>query len=336
MGTQPGDLGAAALWYVAPGKVELRSAQVPARAPGEVLVRALWSGVSRGTERLVSQGQVPEGEWARMRCLRQEGDFPFPVKYGYSLVGRVEAGSDDLAGRAIFALNPHQTLAVLSGQDVLPLPDGLPPRRAVLAANMETALNAMWDAEVGPGDRVAVVGGGVVGCLVAYLAARIPGCAVTLVDVNPDREKQAQALGAGFAVPSAAPRDCDVVFHTSASEAGFATALSCAGLEATLCEMSWYGDRRISVGLGEAFHSRRIRLISSQVSMLPAVRRARWTHRRRLALALTLLTDDRLDVLLTHEIAFDDLPRSLPALFTDPSVLAIIVHYPESQEKNAS
>ena len=265
-----------------------------------------------------------------MRCPRQEGAFPFPVKYGYSFVGRVESGAPDWVGRTVFALFPHQTLAVLPTAELQLLPDGLPPRRAVLTANMETALNAVWDAEIGPGDRVAVVGAGVVGCLVAAIAGRIPGCELTLVDINPDRAAAAAALGVGFALPEGAPRDVDVVFHTSATEQGLATALALGGPEATVCEMSWYGNRRVSVGLGEAFHSRRLRLISSQVSKLPAARRARWDYRRRLALVVSLLADDRLDALINTEVAFVDLPDALPAIFRDPAGMAIAVHYPSA------
>ncbi len=323
-----------ALWYSAPEQIEIRPTELAMPGAGEVLVRTLWSGVSRGTERLVSRGEVPEAEWDRMRCPAQEGSFPFPVKYGYSLVGQIESGSDQLRGRVVFALHPHQTKAVLREETVILLPDAMPPRRAVLAANMETALNGLWDSGAGPGDRVVVVGGGVIGCLLAYLAGRLPGAEVTLVDSNPARHAQASQLGVKFADPQAAPQDADIVFHASASEAGLATALSCAGLEAVVCELSWYGSRPVKAALGGAFHSQRLKLISSQVSLLPADRRARWTHRRRLALALELLQDARLDVLLATEIEFDEAPRALPALFDDPTVLGIVIHHSDKGQRS--
>ncbi|HML14670.1 MAG TPA: dehydrogenase, partial [Xanthobacteraceae bacterium] len=211
---------AEALWYVAPGRAELRREPVPAPRPGEVLVRALHGAVSRGTERLVSMGRVPPSEYARMRGPNMGGDFPFPVKYGYATVGRVEAGPERFAGRTVFALHPHQTGFVLPADAVTLVPDGVPPRRAVLAANMETALNATWDAAPGPSGRVAVVGAGVVGALVAWLCGRVPKTQVTLVDRLPSRAALAERLGVGFALPADAPGDCAFVFHTSASAAG--------------------------------------------------------------------------------------------------------------------
>lgn len=318
---------ARALWYVRPGVVELRPVQLGMPQPGEARVRMLFSGVSRGTERLVAAGLVPATEHDRMRAPLQDGDFPFPVKYGYCAVGTVEDGPQELVGSTVFCLHPHQDRFAAPVAMLAPVPDIVPARRATLAANMETALNAHWDAATGPGDRIAVVGGGIVGLLVAYLAARLPGAEVTLVDVDLGRTELAKALGAGFALPSAAPRDCDIVFHTSANPAGLATALACAGMEGTIVELSWYGDKDVAVPLGAAFHSRRLRLISSQVGQVAASRRPRWTYRRRLEKALALLADPVLDRLVTHEIAFADAPQLLPGLLTDMSALAPVIAY---------
>jgi threonine dehydrogenase-like Zn-dependent dehydrogenase len=277
-------------------------------------VRALYSGVSRGTESLVFAGRVPASEYGRMRAPFQEGDFPGPVKYGYSSVGLVERGPADLAGRTVFCLFPHQTRYVVPATALHALPDGVPPARAVLAANLETALNGLWDAGLRPGDRVAVIGAGVVGCLVAWLAAAVPGCEVELIDVAPGRAAIAAALGLSFAEPGQATPEADCVIHASGTSAGLATALRLAGTEATIVEMSWFGDRDVTLPLGGAFHARRLTLRASQVGSLPPVQRPRWTHRRRLALALSLLTDGRLDALVSAESAFADLPATLPAL----------------------
>lgn len=297
-------------------------------------MRALWSGVSRGTERLVLEGRIPAEERERMRCPRQEGDFPFPVKYGYAAVGRVEEGPAPLLGRVVFALAPHQDLAVLPAAAVVPLPAGLPPRRAVLAANLETALNAVWDAGVAPADRVVVVGAGAVGLLTAFLAAAVPGTAVTVIDPDPRRVAAAAALGLDARRDAGAVSEADVVFHASATAAGLATAITAAGFEAVVVEMSWYGAGEVAVGLGGAFHSRRLRLVSSQVGSLPAGRRARWTHRRRLEAALALLADPRfagLDALIDTEVAFEDLPERLPGLLAPGAPgLAIAVRYPDA------
>jgi threonine dehydrogenase-like Zn-dependent dehydrogenase len=318
---------ARALWYAKPGTVELRPVTLPMLAPGEARVRMLFSGVSRGTERLILNGLVPASEHERMRAPMQQGAFPFPVKYGYCAVGVVDDGPEALMGRTVFCLHPHQDSFVAPVAMLVPVPETVPARRATLAANMETALNAHWDAATGPGDRIVVVGAGIVGLLVAHLAARLPGSEVTLVDVNAGRRELAEALGCRFALPDAAPQEADAVFHASAHPAGLATALKCAGMEAAVVELSWYGDKPVDVPLGDAFHSRRLRLISSQVGQVSPSRRPRWSYRRRIEAALSMLGTPALDALVTAEIAFTDAPKELPALLADTSALAPVIRY---------
>lgn len=310
---------AAAFWVAAPGRGEIRTETLAAPAAGEVLVRSLYSGISRGTESLVFQGRVPASEQARMRAPFQAGEFPAPVKYGYASVGAVEQGPAEFVGRHVFCLHPPQTRYVVPAGAVHPLPPGLPPARAVLAANVETAVNGAWDADLRAGDRVRVIGAGVVGCVVAWLAARTPGCDVELVDLQPARAGVAAALGLRFATPDAASGEADVVIHASGAPEGLALALRLAAFEATIVEMSWFGDRQVSLPLGEAFHSRRLRLRSSQVGQVATAQRARWDHARRLGLALRLLADaPELDVLLTGEDAFEALPAVMARLATAP------------------
>lgn len=321
---------ARAFWTVASGRGEIREEPLPAPGTGDVLVRSLYSGISRGSEALVFHGRVPASEYERMRAPFQHGDFPAPVKYGYCAVGVVEAGPQDLLGRKVFCLHPHQDRFVVPADAVVPLPDGVPAGRAVLAANLETAVNGLWDARIGPGDRVAVVGAGAVGALVAWLAGRIPGTKVALIDVLPQRVRLAADLGVAFSLPEQAAAERDVVIHASGSEAGLATALGLAGNQARVVEMSWYGERRPAVPLGKAFHSRRLSLIGSQVGQLPPERQPRWSHRRRLALALELLADPALDQLISGASSFDSLPEDLPALLKDPGdVLCHRVDYGE-------
>jgi threonine dehydrogenase-like Zn-dependent dehydrogenase len=317
---------ARALWIQALGEAALREEDVAAR-PGQVVVETRFSGISRGTEALVWRGGVPKAERARMRAPLQAGSFPFPVKYGYAAVGRVAEGPPELVGRDVFVLHPHQDRFAAPAEMAVPLPRGVPPGRAVLAANMETALNVVWDAGALPADKIAVVGAGVVGALVGWLCSRLPAAEVTLVDVDRERAAVAAALGCGFALPEAAPTDCDLVVHASATGAGLATALAAAGLEATVVEASWYGDRPPTVGLGGAFHSRRLRLVSSQVGLVPTGRRARWTNRRRLEAALGLLADPALDVLIDGETAFADLPARYGAILDRPGTLCHRVYY---------
>jgi hypothetical protein len=322
-----------ALWYVGPGRTELRDEAVAAPEAGEVQVRALFGAISRGTERLVHAGRVPASEHDRMRAPFMGGAFPFPVKYGYATVGRVEAGPPELRDRLVFSLYPHQSLFTLPAAAAFTVPGQVPPARAVLAANMETALNAVWDGAPGPADRIAVVGGGLLGLLTAYLCARLPGAGVTVVDTAPARAALAHAIGARFAEPGVAPTDCDVVFHASGAAAGLVTALRLAGEEASIVELSWYGSSDIALPLGEAFHSRRLRLVSSQVGKVAPSHRSRWSHGRRLAAALALLGDPVLDLLIAPALAFDDLPAKLSAVFrADSDVICQLIRYPAADE----
>lgn len=321
---------ARALWYASKGAIELRTAPLPRPRRAEALVRTLFSGISRGTERLVFNGEVGRSEWDRMRCPNQQGAFPFPVKYGYCAAGIVEVGPRELIGQTVFCLHPHQDYFVAGAESLVPL-NGVPARRATLTANLETALNAVWDAGAGPGDRIIVVGAGVVGLLVAALAARLPGAQVTSVDVHEARRSLAQALGAQFARPAEAPGDADVVFHASATPAGLATAINCAGFEGIVVELSWYGHRPIEIDLGGAFHSRRLKLVSSQVGHVAPSRRPRWTHRRRIEAAVQLLGSmPQLDALVAEEIAFEDAPAKLPRILgSGGHGLAPVICYPQ-------
>jgi NADPH:quinone reductase-like Zn-dependent oxidoreductase len=303
---------AQALWYVAPGRAEIREERLAAPGPGEVRVRALFGALSRGTEALVLAGRVPESEFERMRAPFMGGHFPFPVKYGYATVGRIEKGPEEQLGRIVFALHPHQHLFNIPESAIVALPETVLPQRAVLAANMETALNAVWDSAAGPADRIAIVGAGTVGALVAFLCGCLAGAEVMLVDINERRAELAQKLGVRFASPESAKGNCDLVVHASGTAAGLRTALALAGEEATVLELSWYGDTPVTAPLGEAFHSRRLRLISSQVGQVASSHRPRWTRSRRLAAAVALLADSRLDALLAPMVSFYDLPRRLP------------------------
>ncbi len=311
-----------AFWVVAPGRGEIRSAGGDA-GPDAVAVRALASGISRGTEALVFRGQVPPSQYAAMRCPFQEGDFPGPVKFGYAMVG------ETADGQRVFCLYPHQTRFAVPPAALLPIPDAVPTRRAVLAANMETAVNAVWDGAPRLGDRVAVVGAGVVGCLVAALAARHPATRVEVVDVNPARRPLIERLGATFAGPDTARGEADLVFHASGSATGLDTALRLAGFEATVVEMSWYGDQPVAAALGEAFHSRRLTLKSSQVGSVAPARRGRYSRRDRLALALSLLADPVFECLITGESPFEALPETMARLAEAPGdTLCHVVTYP--------
>lgn len=299
---------ALAFWVSRPGLGEIRRARVADPAAGEVRVRTRHSAISRGTESLVFRGAVPQRERENMRAPFQEGDFPGPVKYGYLNVGVVEDGPVRLVGRSVFCLYPHQTAYVVGADAVTLVPEGVPPERAVLAGTVETAVNALWDAAPLVGQRIAVVGAGMVGCCVARLLALMPGVEVTVVDVDRSRVTVADALGAGFATPDNAPGDRDLVIHASATAAGLQRSLDLLAPDGTVVDLSWYGEAEVPLALGGAFHSRRLTIRSSQVGALAPAMRGRRTTRDRLALALDLLRDPAFDAILTERSAFSDLP----------------------------
>jgi 2-desacetyl-2-hydroxyethyl bacteriochlorophyllide A dehydrogenase len=305
---------AQSFWLVEPGRGEIRPTPVARPEADEVLVRTLWTGISRGTESLVFAGRVPASQYDAMAAPFQEGRLPGPVKYGYLNVGTVEAGPDALAGRSVFCLYPHQTTYVVSASAVLPVPAGVPPRRAVLAGTVETALNVVWDAEPSIGERVTVVGAGMVGSCVARQMSQVPGSFVTLVDTNPERRAVAHAFGVAFSSPADAPGDQDLVVHASATSAGLTRSLELLRPEGTVIEASWYGDAAVTLPLGEAFHSRRLTIRSSQVGTVAPARRGSLTHRDRLALALDVLIDPAYDILLTGTSRFDELPATMAAI----------------------
>jgi threonine dehydrogenase-like Zn-dependent dehydrogenase len=305
---------ARAFWLREAGVGEIRPAAVPEPGPGDVVVRTVRTGLSRGTETLVFRGGVPQSQYAAMRAPFQEGDFPAPVKYGYLNVGVVESGPPELLGRTVFCLYPHQTRFVVPAAAVTVVPDGVPPGRAVLAGTVETAVNAVWDAGPLLGDRITVVGAGMVGCCVARLLTRFPGVTVTLVDVDPSRAEVADAIGADFAEPAAAAGGRDLVVHTSATAAGLQRSLELLAPEGTVLDLSWYGDAEVRLSLGGAFHSGRLTIRSSQVGMVSPARRGRRSTADRLSLALDLLRDPAFDAVITGESRFEDLPDVLRRL----------------------
>ena len=300
-----------AFWVVSPGVGAIRPAAVSEPGPDDVVIRTLHSAVSRGTESLVFRGDVPEQERLRMRAPFQDGDFPGPVKHGYLNVGIVEEGPERLQGRTVFCLFPHQTRYVVPAAAVTLVPAEVPPTRAVLAGTVETAINLAWDALPWIGQRIAVVGAGMVGACVARLLVGIPGTEVILVDVDPSRASIADALGVGFVLPDAAPTGWDLVVHASATGAGLQLSLDLLAAEGTVWDLSWYGGRRVSLALGGSFHPGRLAIRASQVGTIPSTQRSRRTFSDRLTLALALLRDPAYDAILTDRSPFAELPALL-------------------------
>lgn len=317
---------------LAPGRGAIRPVHVPDPGPDEVLVQTRYSGISRGTETLVFTGRVPASQYDVMRAPFQSGQLPGPITYGYLAVGTVIAPADaPLLGRTVFSLHPHQSRFVVPADAVVPVPDDVPPRRAVLAGMVETAINAMWDAAPLVGDRLAVVGAGTLGCALARLLAALPGARVELVDIDPAKEPVAAALGVEFRSPESATGGCDLVFHTSASAAGLRTSIGLLAAEGRVVELSWYGDEPVTLDLGGAFHSGRLGIFASQVGMVAPARRGRRTGPQRLALALEMLRDTAFDALLTGQCRLEELPEVMARLASgELAALCHTVSYDES------
>ncbi len=321
---------ASAFWVVEPGAGELREEVLPDRGPADVTVRTVCTGISRGTESLVFAGRVPPSEYERMRAPFQAGDFPGPVKYGYLNVGVVEEGPAGYLGRLVFCLYPHQTRYVVPASAVTVLPEDVPAARGVLLGTVETAVNALWDAPPLLGDRITVIGAGMVGCCVARLAAGYPGVRVTLIDVDPGRASVAAALGVDFGLPEDAPGHQDLVFHASGSGAGLGRALDIAGFEAVVVELSWYGSDPVTVGLGGAFHANRLTVRASQVGRIAPPRRESHSFADRRQLAAELLRDNAFDSLISGDSPYADLPQVLADITAGRrNALCHIICYPE-------
>ncbi|KAA9107810.1 zinc-dependent alcohol dehydrogenase [Microbacterium rhizomatis] len=314
MTDRKGAIEAEAFWVEEPGRGALRTEEIRDRGPGEVLVRTLYTGISRGTEALVFRGEVPPSEHERMRAPFQGGDFPGPVKYGYLNVGVVEHGPPELEGRTVFTLFPHQSRFVIPASAVTLVPEGVPARRAVLAGAVETAVNVLWDAAPLVGDRVSVIGGGLIGTNVALLLAGIPGIDLVVVDGDHAKADLCRSLDIRYAPPEAAPTDRDLVIETSGSGEGLQLALACAAFEGEIVVASWFGDRSVSLPLGGAFHSRRLTIRSSQVGAVSPRRSGRRTTTDRLSLALGMLVDPRFDAVLTGSSPWRDLPTVMSAI----------------------
>jgi 2-desacetyl-2-hydroxyethyl bacteriochlorophyllide A dehydrogenase len=291
-------------------------------------IQTLYTSISPGTERLVYLGQVPEALYGEMKCLYMGGNFPYPVKYGYSLVGRITDGPEESMGKLVHVMHPHQDHCTVNFKDTYPVPQGIPPQRASLASNLETAVNAIWDSQVHIGDSVLVVGFGIVGSLVARLLSAIPGTRVEVADTHHAKVDLARKMGFTAFDPHDVSNGFDCAFHASGTPEGLQTAIDKVGFEGKIVELSWYGTRTVPIQLGGSFHSQRKIIISSQVSHLSGHQRVRWDHRRRKHLVFSLLQNPEFDEHITHSVPFTQLPATFSTLAHTPTEgLAYLVEY---------
>ncbi|GFZ81618.1 dehydrogenase [Nesterenkonia alkaliphila] len=318
-------------WIEAPYSARVRETALPEPGAEEVLIETEFSALSPGTETLIYRGEVPETVTALMAAPQQLGELPCPVSHGYLNVGRVSRGPQELLGQRVFTLAGHRSHVVVPGADCHPVPEGMPSERALLAGIAEVGLNAVWESQVTLGDRVAVVGAGLVGLVTALLLQRLSPARLQVLETAPGRRRRAQQLGLDAVSPEAAEADNDAVLHTSATALGLARALEITGDDAVLVEMSWYGAAEPQVPLGADFHARRLRLISSQVGQVAAPRRLRRSRSSRLAAALNLL-DERFDALVTGSSPLEQLPQVMDAFargqdWTRDEILHVVTYH---------
>jgi 2-desacetyl-2-hydroxyethyl bacteriochlorophyllide A dehydrogenase len=312
--------------FTAPRQVALEPVDVGAPGPGQVLVRTQFSGISGGTELLAYRGLIDPDLPLDERIGALGGTFRHPFPYGYSCVGRVEAGSLPV-GTTVFAFHPHQDVLLLDEADAVVLPDGTPPREATLFPSVETALQLSLDAGPVAHERVVVLGLGVVGLLTALLLQRA-GARVVAADPVQPRRAIAASVGIAAVAPGDLPTGVPRVVELSGSPSALPRALDLLAHEGTALVGSWYGRQDVVLPLGGAFHRRRLTIRSSQVSTIPAALAARWDHARRRAAAAALLADLPLAALATTEVRFDDIARAY-ALLDDGTagVLHVALRY---------
>lgn len=340
-----------ALYFTAPRQVALRREPCPAPGPGQVRVRTRLSAISPGTEMLLYRGQMPSSLPADEALEALAGPLAYPLKYGYAAVGQVtDLGPgvpEAWAGRWVFAFQPHQTCFVATVASLHPVPTDIPPERAAFLPNMETAVNFLLDGAPLIGERVAVLGQGVVGLLTTALLARFPLAALVAFDRYPLRRETARALGATLALDPAAPdaleaarvhlaahdryAGADLTYELSGNPAALNLALALTGFAGRVVIGSWYGTKRAALDLGGRFHRSRIRLLSSQVTTLAPEHTGRWDKARRLALAWEMLRTFPAERLITHRIPFAQAAQAYRLLDAQPDrAIQVILTYDDA------
>jgi len=314
------------LWHLSKSQSAILSINQTKRKETDVEIKSLYSLISTGTERLVAAGQVPISLHQKMRVPYMKGHFTFPLKYGYSLVGEVQS-EGAWQGQLVHLMHPHQDRLWVEEAALTLIPKGLSPKVATLASNMETALNAVWDSQVTVGDRVVIIGFGMIGALVTRLLSLLPAVQVYVVEVNEYRQELVQEMG--FNLLPKGMQDFDCSFHTSASSSGLQQAIDLVGEEGTIIELSWYGARETTVQLGGNFHYQRKRIISSQVGQISSTKIARWTYKRRKKLVFDLLKNPVFEAHLTQELSLSEAPAFFEQLRTGelPNGLGWVIRY---------
>jgi threonine dehydrogenase-like Zn-dependent dehydrogenase len=289
-----------ALWHLSRSKSVLQQDELPLLH--NTIVQSLYSLISAGTEKLVAKGFVPEKLHGTMTVPYMQGTLGLPVKYGYSLTGKIVESEVFEKDALVHIMHPHQDIICVDAKHCMLIPDYIPVKRATLVANMETVINAIWDADLQKGTSVLVAGYGTIGALLARICKTQFDCNVYLIEKNENRAILLERHGYRLATENDILYD--VAFNCTANETALQYCIDHVGEEGSVIELSWYGDKKVSLSLGESFHTMRKKIISSQVSSIPKAKRASWNYENRKQLAFSYLNDAFFDELITNEIPF--------------------------------
>jgi threonine dehydrogenase-like Zn-dependent dehydrogenase len=302
-----------ALWHLTKSKSILK--EVELNISYDTIIQSSYSLISAGTEKLVATGLVPEKLHETMKVPYMEGALGLPVKYGYSVTGRIVSSGIFEKDALVHIMHPHQDLICADAKNCTLIPAFIPLKRATLVANMETVVNAIWDANLTHNNSILIAGYGTVGALLARVCKTRFNAHVDFIERNEDRINALKMHG--YQLASIEKYNYDIAFNCSASNEALQYCIDHVDEEGSIIELSWYGDIKVTLSLGETFHSMRKKIISSQVSNIPKSKRAEWNYEKRKQLAFEYLKDPFFDYLITDEIPFEETPHFFERLRND-------------------
>ena len=315
------------LWLENKNKPKIKKKLLrPSNKPNTLIIKTLYSGISKGTEKLVSSGFVGKDQYKIMKSPFQEGTFSFPIKYGYINVGKVINGPKKLLHKNTFALYPHQDLFEINSKEVQILNESNNPKKYLLTANMETAINIFWDTQASNKDKIVIVGMGSVGILTAYYFKLQNYKNVFICDSNLKKKKFATLLGLNFK-DFKSIKDIDVVINTTSNYQIINKSFNKLNLEGKIVEASWYGNKKGIINLGGNFHSKRLKLISTQVSNIPKYLSNKHNYKSRLKLAIKALSSNKLLKLVNTESHFNNLEEDYVSIINNPDSIMHAIKY---------
>ena len=314
------------LWLIKKNKPKILSKDIYYKKNNKtVLVKTLYSGISKGTENLVARGKIHKSQFKIMRCPFQDGNFSFPIKYGYINIGEIIDGPISLTGKKIFTLFPHQTVFEISTKNIN-LIKNKNAKKYLLTANMETAVNIFWDSQAKKNDRILIVGLGSVGLLTAYFFKLKGYKNLYVSDVNLSKKSIAKKLNLNF-IHYNKINNLDCIINTTSNYDVLNNSFTKLNLDGKIIEASWYGEKVGKLNLGNEFHSKRLRIISSQVSNIPLHMQKKHNYRSRLKIAINALNDDKLLLLINSVSKFENLEKNYISILKDKNIIIHAIKY---------